>query len=154
MEKHDEVRVNVRKRKKELFVDRMGGKCCICGYDKCLDALHFHHLDKETKEFKPSYLFNCSVKKIQNELEKCILVCANCHSELHSKKYDYDINVQQYIRKWVEHECEFCHKKFFTTLSIDNDRKYCSKKCSQLSQRKVLNRPTKEELKKLIAENS
>ena len=43
----------------------LGGKCSICGYDKCVDALEFHHENPQEKEFK--------------------LVCSNCHKEIHSK---------------------------------------------------------------------
>ena len=60
-----------------------GGKCCICGYNKCIAALDFHHLDPSKKELS----FNKSRlkldQKIKDELDKCILVCSNCHREIH-----------------------------------------------------------------------
>jgi len=144
-------RVKTRKRRKQLFVDRFGGKCSICGYNKCIDSLDFHHIDPSKKEYPPSYLMNLSIEKAQKELEKCILVCKNCHGEIHSENYDFDIDVSKYIMEWHEIECEFCHTKF---LTIDKNRKFCSEKCCKLSQRKVKNRPNKKELKKLITEYS
>jgi len=64
-----------------------GGKCEKCGYDKCLDCLQFHHIDPETKSFPLSkeFLWRTKWEKILVELDKCQLLCANCHSEIHSK---------------------------------------------------------------------
>ncbi len=61
-----------------------GGKCEICGYCKSLRALDFHHLDSKEKEFGISAGGNCySARKLQAEADKCQLICANCHRELH-----------------------------------------------------------------------
>jgi hypothetical protein len=71
-----------RKRKKEELVEYKGGKCNKCGYDKCLDALQFHHIDPKEKDFtisRKSY----SIERLKKEVDKCILVCANCHLEIH-----------------------------------------------------------------------
>ncbi len=70
---------------KELAIEYKGGKCCICGYNKCHSALEFHHLNPETKDFSISANgYTRSWKEVKDELNKCILVCANCHRELHS----------------------------------------------------------------------
>jgi len=61
-----------------------GGKCCLCGYDKCLASLEFHHLDPTLKEVSTKQgMSSLSGKKFLAETEKCILVCANCHREIH-----------------------------------------------------------------------
>lgn len=61
-----------------------GDKCEICGYDTCARALSFHHLDPKKKEFGISDKgLTRSWEKIKAELDKCILVCANCHMEIH-----------------------------------------------------------------------
>ena len=61
-----------------------GSKCQICNYDKYQGALDFHHLDPNEKDFSigeaTSRVLN---SKIKAELDKCILVCSNCHRELH-----------------------------------------------------------------------
>lgn len=63
------------------MTDHMGGKCEICGYDKCLVALEAHHVDPSTKDFSISDV--ASLDRIERELEKCVLLCANCHREVH-----------------------------------------------------------------------
>ena len=68
---------------KERAVEYMGDKCQCCGYDEPLGVLDFHHLDPTTKEFGISARgMTRSWEKIQKELDKCILVCANCHREI------------------------------------------------------------------------
>ncbi len=62
-----------------------GGKCELCGYKSCIWALDFHHLDEKTKSFSLSVRgLTRSWALIKNEVEKCVLVCANCHREIHA----------------------------------------------------------------------
>lgn len=62
----------------------MGGKCQICGYNKCSRALTFHHINPKEKSFGISARgFTRSWDKIKKELDKCILLCSNCHMEVH-----------------------------------------------------------------------
>jgi hypothetical protein len=67
--------------KKIEIVRDFGGKCSKCGYSKNLGALSFHHLFN--KEFSWNKMRLLSKEKMQKELSKCILVCANCHAEIH-----------------------------------------------------------------------
>ena len=72
---------------KQKLVAMFGGVCSRCGYNKCIDALHFHHLDPGQKEFKLNFGKQTrSWERSVAEAKKCILVCANCHAELHSMK--------------------------------------------------------------------
>jgi len=78
----------VTKRRKNLrkeAIEYMGGKCQLCGYNICKQALEFHHLDESKKDFgiSASGMIR-SWKKIQTELDKCIMLCANCHREVHA----------------------------------------------------------------------
>lgn len=79
--------ISVKKRRikiKELAIEYKGGKCEKCGYNKCNDALEFHHVDSNEKNFGIGQKgYTRSWEKVKEELEKCILVCANCHRELH-----------------------------------------------------------------------
>ena len=78
----------VSKRRKQLRDKALmykGGKCEICGYNKCNDALDFHHINEDDKEFGLSSRgMTRSWEKIRNELDKCILLCSNCHREVHA----------------------------------------------------------------------
>ena len=71
-----------RKKIKEMAIEHKGGRCCICGYNKCNSALDFHHTGD--KKFGLSVCgLTRSWEKTKAELNKCILVCANCHREIH-----------------------------------------------------------------------
>jgi hypothetical protein len=73
-----------RHRLKEMAIEYKGGKCERCGYDKSKRALSFHHLDPNEKEFAVSSA-NKSWDSVKKELDKCILVCCNCHMEIHDE---------------------------------------------------------------------
>jgi 5-methylcytosine-specific restriction endonuclease McrA len=61
-----------------------GGKCSVCGYDRSLYALDFHHLDPDKKDNGVCYLLRTkSFKAAAEESKKCALLCSNCHRELH-----------------------------------------------------------------------
>ncbi len=78
---------NHRQKIKKKSVDYKGGKCEICGYDKSIWSLHFHHINSAEKTFSISEYGNLAWKTIQKELDKCKIICANCHGELHEKEY-------------------------------------------------------------------
>ena len=74
-----------RKKIRELAIEYLGGKCCFCGYHRCFASLDFHHIDESTKKFGLSQDgLTRSWEKTEQELKKCILVCANCHREIHA----------------------------------------------------------------------
>lgn len=66
-------------------IKMLGGKCSRCGYDRCVDALEFHHVNPAEKEFKLGSGNTMSWQEYKRELSKCILVCSNCHKEIHSE---------------------------------------------------------------------
>jgi len=78
--------VSRRRRKlKEMVVEYKGGKCVLCGYNKYVGAFDLHHRSDSKKEFGLSTRgLTRSWEKIKSEADKCILVCANCHREIHS----------------------------------------------------------------------
>ena len=74
-----------RKKIKTLAVEYKGGKCQICGYSKCIGALELHHINSKDKSFGIGEKgYTRSWDKVRNELDKCILLCANCHREVES----------------------------------------------------------------------
>jgi len=138
-----------RKRKTKRIKDIFGGECSICGYNNCYESLAFHHTDPNLKEHNPSYIVGSwgeerAVKQL--EKEKVILVCCNCHGEIHSEDYNFDYEVRPEVI--TESKCPQCDEVF---LHPDKkDRVFCSVDCRSLSQRKVKDRPSKDELNELL----
>ena len=117
-----------------------GEKCEICGYDKNISALEFHHLDPEKKEFAVSIEgYKYSWEKNKQELDKCILVCSNCHRELHNPQQTkdnllelIDLSEQQKELKKLQKGsiCPICNTRFKKVTG----KKYCSKECRNKAQ--------------------
>lgn len=88
LDRRDYLIEAVKKRRiflKAKAIKYKGGKCFFCGYNRLKDTLEFHHLDKRKKEFGLSLKgLTRSWDKIEKELDKCLLVCANCHREIHA----------------------------------------------------------------------
>lgn len=82
-----------RRAVKKALVEYKGGKCERCGYNKSMRALEFHHLNPIEKDFGISKDINKSLNVLKEEVDKCILVCSNCHAEIHDELYlqGYDI---------------------------------------------------------------
>jgi hypothetical protein len=137
-----------KRRKKEFAVSQFGGECQLCGYNKCLGALDFYHIDRNSKEINPVHtIYNWSWDRAKIELEKCILLCANCHRELHYTEKDVEfLNIPN---EEIEKIC-ICGKSFKTRIGKSI---FCSYKCCGISQRRV-ERPTKEQLQEMIVSMS
>lgn len=129
-------------RKLELLAER-GNKCEICGYNKNIAALDFHHLNPKNKSIQldSRHLSNTSTEKISEEFKKCIVVCANCHRELHNAQLDKN-NISNLLeeikskhasvfeKKKKMSICEQCGKEF----EYSKGKKYCSKECRDIAQ--------------------
>lgn len=114
--------INWRKRFKAKTVAAMGSKCQCCGYDRCLNALDLHHIDPNEKElsFGSIRASPKSLDRIVNELKKCILVCSNCHREIHDgmralpeiyAKLDETVMVSEYeLRRRVKKQTSITDK--------------------------------------------
>lgn len=143
---------SVKKRRrllKQKAVLFLGGKCSICGYNKCLAALDFHHINPNEKEFIITGRIR-SWNKIENELKKCVLVCSNCHREIHNPDKELDLTLKDRQALYYSYKCEHCGKEFTTK---DTNRKYCSVKCRADHSRKVA-RPSCEQLVNEVKESS
>lgn len=132
--------VEFRQRRKKLAIEAFGNKCGICGYDKCPQALEFHHLDPCEKDFSMSVSGSTrSWQKTVPELRKCICVCANCHREIHAGVTEIPANVirfnEEFTKKKPEPKptppCDQCGKETSTS------NKYCSLRCAQLGNSKI-----------------
>jgi predicted transcriptional regulator len=76
--------VAARRRKvKEILVEEAGGECAICGYNRHVAALHFHHLDPSSKSFAIAHEgVTRAIDTMRKEVKKCVLLCATCHAEV------------------------------------------------------------------------
>ena len=122
------------------MIDAMGGKCQCCGYDKCNNALAFHHIDPTQKDlsFGGIRANPTAWPNIVNELRKSILVCHNCHSEIHAgirklptvfAKFDEAYLDYRNIGKYDS--CPQCGEE----KKISN--RYCSLECAGKSRHRV-----------------
>jgi hypothetical protein len=78
--RRDKINTKYRNLKQQM-VDYKGGKCMKCGYNKCIGSLQFHHIDPSQKSFQVSLA--STFEKAKPELNKTIMLCSNCHDELH-----------------------------------------------------------------------
>lgn len=141
MSKQSEAVKRWRKATKTRMVQAMGGRCACCGYSTCEDAMEFHHIDPSQKEldFGKGTRANCkSWDTIVQELRKCILLCANCHREIHAgirilpaDPQQFDENFAAYKKAGPDTPCKKCGKPKPETQA------YCSRTCAASAARKV-----------------
>ena len=77
-----EAVVKRKQKVKQTLVDENGGGCQICGYNKSIWALEFHHIDPSQKSFAINMGKGVSLDRFREEAKKCILLCSNCHREV------------------------------------------------------------------------
>lgn len=152
---------NFRRRRKANLMKVLGNKCCLCGYDLLPDALEFHHINPQDKEYGIAANGTChDLEKDLAEIKKCILICANCHRAVHKGLYSeqdlwdkqfYDDNIANELREEKEKlltkqifYCEICGKE----LSGKTKSGLCEE-CYKKSTR-IVERPDRETLKQLI----
>lgn len=84
-----------RKRCTALALEYKGGECLICGYSQCKRALAYHHLDPAGKDFTIGGAETRSWKAMKSELDKCVLVCMNCHAEIHDGLHSHVAELEE-----------------------------------------------------------
>jgi hypothetical protein len=140
-----------RDRTKARLREAFGGSCCICGYDKCDKALSFHHLDPSEKEFGIS----ARIKKwevLVKEAKKCIMVCQNCHSEIHAGFTEVPEDVRRFNEDFTEYKQPMTKNCIECGIEITHKARRCFK-CDNIRKRKVP-RPSYEQLMKDTSEMS
>lgn len=143
-----------RIRWKKNIIEVMGNKCQCCGYDKYYGALELHHLNPTEKDFAFSDKTYRAWADIEQELKKCILLCANCHREVEAglvlvTESSFNQNIYDRIKEEINNKK---NKKIYTCpicgVQISRQSKTCSACYYKTLQ--VTERPTREQLKELI----
>jgi hypothetical protein len=125
---------------KTRMVEAMGGACQCCGYNACNEALAFHHIDPTQKELKFGNIRAnpTNWNRIVEELKKSILVCHNCHSEIHAGLRDVPTNRAVFDEKYADYksinkydDCPMCGK------NKPIKQKFCSSTCAQKNRNKI-----------------
>ena len=139
-------------------VSYKGGKCEACGYSKCIAAFDFHHIDPSTKDFTISSR-NLKWETLVKEIDKCQLLCANCHREAHEQERQPELQ-----RRKREAEAVLARRKASRTptrprltirchcgnsfRSYDPNARSCSRKCAGLEKSHA--RPSNEKLEAMV----
>jgi len=138
---------------KKKAVAYKGGKCERCGYDKCVAAMDFHHVNPDDKDFKISDGI-WSWDRLKPELDKCMMLCANCHREEHenlkaAKLAEDEEEWQRRSRKFppvLPRDCKKCGKSFKPFYQA---AEFCSSECSHKASERC-EWPSNEELSVLV----
>lgn len=139
------------------LIDIMGGKCILCNFDAFPEALEFHHVNPEEKEFKLSgSSLSRSLESQIEEIKKCALLCANCHRGVHCGRLDLPKNALTFDsdkalsylqeKENMIFKCEDCGKQ------ISHGAKYCAE-CVKVH-KQTITRPSRETLKEKIRTES
>lgn len=80
---HNKNTIERGRNNKLRYIAYKGGKCEVCSYNKCLDALDFHHIDPKQKDPTFESMRYWGIEKAKAELDKCQLLCCRCHREVH-----------------------------------------------------------------------
>ena len=140
---HCKNTLNRRRNFKQNCVDYKGGSCQKCGYNKDLTALEFHHLNPEEKEMLLSKMMNKPWELTKKELDKCVVLCSNCHREEHSiinkkKKQEKEFlsnltnNFSDSIltgKNTGQNSCNQCDKVLTEENTSSGSHKYICKSC-------------------------
>ena len=93
-QRYQEKREEIREVKKEL-------SCVKCGYNKCIEALDFHHINPDEKENTVARMLANSygIDRTYKEMSKCVVLCANCHREFHYLEKENNISLEEFLKK-------------------------------------------------------
>ena len=142
-----------RSNTKQKLIEALGSKCQICSYSKLNSALEFHHIDPSKKDFGISTFLGSYVKpwnKLADEVSKCVLLCANCHREIHNGATNLPVDFQRFDESLITTNKE--KPKDTKCLNCDTLKdyklKFCKPKCATDYNAKI--KLSKEEMENLL----
>lgn len=112
MSKSREAVKRWRNKTKGRMIQAMGGSCVCCGYNRCPDAMEFHHIDPAHKDFAfGSLRANPSAwPKVVEELRKCVLLCSRCHREIHAGMIELPNDHAIFDESYAEYQLSDFHQ--------------------------------------------
>jgi hypothetical protein len=124
--------------RKIYFIKLLGGGCSVCGYRKNISALAFHHTKEKEFNLDKRMMSAKNISVLENEVRKCILLCNNCHSELHNPQLEIEGLQERIDNNSIESKtpkknisvCKLCGK------TISKSAKVCSE-CYSLDREKI-----------------
>lgn len=135
------------------LMEYKGNKCFRCGYDKPVpSAYDFHHRNPKEKEFNLSGSKVANIQRIFKEVDKCDMVCRNCHAEIHDDPERRSNLLNAYTKRLEEFflkekTCPACSKRF---QPQKRKQKFCTTHCGTINRRKVRLRPTNAEIDQML----
>jgi len=129
MSKRSEAVKRWRENCKQRMLQSMGSKCQICEYDKCSSALEFHHLDLKEKDFSFGAT-RANPKKWEHiiiELRKCILLCVNCHREVHAGITDIPEDFFRFDETYADYRAVIRYDKIKQAKKVQTFCPVCDK---------------------------
>lgn len=138
-----------RAEQKRKLLEMLGGKCLECGYNKNAASLDFHHVNSKEKDAVIGYLINFhKFERAYEEAKKCKILCKNCHTELHNP--NLEISCIEGVVEYKFQQLREANKECGRCGNYAGGQIYCSPNCANVSNRKIKDRPSREELQSMI----
>lgn len=140
---------------KRRIIAAMGGRCVCCGYNRYSGSLALHHMDPDEKDFGFGSMRKSarSWTKVVVELRKCVLVCHNCHSEIHGGVRKVPRNAVRFNEAWANYSAAGRQPTPCERCGNPTKNRTCTRTCAVLSATKA-DWPSDEDLRKEVWETS
>ena len=132
-----------RRKTKDRILEAFGGACTMCGYNRCSASLCLHHLDPSKKEFSFGGV-RASAKSwsaLVVEMRKCVMVCNNCHGEIHAGITHVPKLARRFNEAFTNYKEVERRKKYTPCVQCgvnkESSNKYCNVKCAAKAREKV-----------------